>query len=98
MEEVSKALAEKYKGIEITVCADNDQYKDNNIGLECAKKAALAVGGKLAVPQFTKEEQARKLTDFNDLHKAQGLDAVTRQVSQARSLTQKQSKQSQLAR
>ena len=98
LEEVSKALAEKYKGIEITVCADNDQYKDNNIGLECAKKAALAVGGKLAVPQFTKEEQARKLTDFNDLHKAQGLDAVTRQVSQARSLTQKQSKQSQLAR
>ncbi len=98
LEEVSKALAEKYTGIEITVCADNDQYKDNNIGLECAKKAALAVGGKLAVPQFTKEEQARKLTDFNDLHKAQGLDAVTRQVSQARSLTQKQSKQSQLAR
>ncbi len=98
LEEVSKALAEKYKGIEITVCADNDQYKDNNVGLECAKKAALAVGGKLAVPQFTKEEQARKLTDFNDLHKAQGLEAVTRQVSQARSLTQKQSKQSQLAR
>lgn len=98
LEEVSKALAEKYKGIEITVCADNDQYKDNNVGLECAKKAALAVNGKLAVPQFTKEEQARKLTDFNDLHKAQGLEAVTRQVSQAKSLTQKQSKQSQLAR
>ena len=98
LEEVSKALAEKYTGIEITVCADNDHYKDNNIGLECAKKAALAVGGKLAVPQFTKEEQARKLTDFNDLHKAQGLEAVKRQVSQARSLTQKQSKQSQLAR
>ena len=98
LEEVSKALAEKYKGIEITVCADNDRYKDNNVGLECAKKAALAVGGKLAVPQFTKEEQARKLTDFNDLHKAQGLEAVKRQVSQARSLTQKQSKQSQLAR
>lgn len=98
LEEVSKALAEKYKGIEITVCADNDQYKDNNVGLECAKKAALAVNGKLAVPQFTKEEQARKLTDFNDLHKAEGLEAVTRQISQARSLTQKQSKQSQLAR
>lgn len=98
LEEVSKALAEKYKGIEITVCADNDRYKDNNVGLECAKKAALAVNGKLAVPQFTKEEQARKLTDFNDLHKAEGLEAVTRQVSQARSLTQKQSKQSQLAR
>ncbi len=98
LEEVSKALAEKYTGIEITVCADNDHYKDNNVGLECAKKAALAVNGKLVVPQFTKEEQARKLTDFNDLHKAEGLEAVKRQVSQARSLTQKQSKQSQLAR
>lgn len=102
LEEVSKALAEKYKGIEITVCADNDRYKDNNVGLECAKKAALAVNGKLAVPQFTKEEQARKLTDFNDLHKAQGLEAVTRQVSQAKSLTQNKSqsknKNTQLAR
>lgn len=102
LEEVSKALAEKYKGIEITVCADNDRYKDNNVGLECAKKAALAVGGKLAVPQFSKEEQARKLTDFNDLHKAQGLEAVTRQVSQAKSLTQNKSqsknKNTQLAR
>ncbi len=98
LEEVSKALAEKYKGIEITVCADNDQYKDNNVGLECAKKAALAVNGKLVVPQFTKEEQARKLTDFNDLHKAEGLEAVKRQVAKAKSLNKQQSKQSQLAR
>lgn len=88
IESVSKALAEKYKGIEITICADNDQYRDNNVGLEKAKNAALAVGAKLAVPQFSKEEQAQKLTDFNDLHKAEGLEAVNRQVSQAKSLTQ----------
>lgn len=88
IESVSKALAEKYKGIEITICADNDQYRDNNVGLEKAKKAALAVGAKLAVPQFSKEEQAQKLTDFNDLHKAEGLKAVSRQVSQAKKLTQ----------
>lgn len=88
IESVSKALAEKYKGIEITICADNDQYRDNNVGLEKAKNAALAVGAKLAVPQFSKEEQAQKLTDFNDLHKAEGLEAVSRQVSQAKKLTQ----------
>lgn len=88
IESVSKALAEKYKGIEITICADNDQYRDNNVGLEKAKNAALAVDAKLAVPQFTKEEQAQKLTDFNDLHKAEGLEAVSRQVSQAKKLTQ----------
>ncbi len=88
IESVSKALAEKYKGIEITICADNDQYRDNNVGLEKAKNAALAVGAKLAVPQFSKEEQAQKLTDFNDLHKAEGLEAVSKQVSQAKKLTQ----------
>lgn len=88
IESVSKSLAEKYKGIEITICADNDQYRDNNVGLEKAKNAALAVGAKLAVPQFTKDEQAQKLTDFNDLHKAEGLEAVSRQVSQAKRLTQ----------
>lgn len=102
IESVSKALAEKYKGIEITICADNDQYRDNNVGLEKAKKAALAVGAKLAVPQFSKEEQAQKLTDFNDLHKAEGLEAVSRQVSQAKSLTQNKqqskNKNTQLAR
>ncbi len=88
IESVSKALSEKYKGVEITICADNDQYRDNNVGLEKAKKAALAVGAKLAVPQFSKEEQAQKLTDFNDLHKAEGLEAVSKQVSQAKKLTQ----------
>lgn len=102
LESVSKAFSEKYKGIDLTICADNDQYRDNNVGLEKAKKAALAVGAKLAVPQFTKEEQAQKLTDFNDLHKAEGLEAVKRQVSQAKSLTQNKqqskSKKTQLAR
>jgi phage/plasmid primase-like uncharacterized protein/antirestriction protein ArdC len=102
IESVSKALSEKYKGVEITICADNDQYKGNNVGLEAAQNAAKAVNGKLAVPQFTDDEKAQKLTDFNDLHKSQGLEAVRRQVSQAKALTQavtqQQTKKTQLAR
>lgn len=91
LEPVAKSIHDKFKSA-ITICADNDQHKENNVGLEYAQKAALAVGGKLAVPQFTDEEKAQKLTDFNDLHKSQGLEAVKRQVSQAKLLQQNQTK------
>lgn len=99
LETVAKAIHEKFQN-QIIICADNDQHKENNVGLEYARKAAQAVNGKLAVPQFTAEEKVQKLTDFNDLHKSQGLEAVKRQVSQAKSLVQnkQQSKVNGLSR
>lgn len=99
LEPVAKAIYEKFQS-QIIICADNDQHKENNVGLEYARKAAQAVNGKLAVPMFTAEEKAQKLTDFNDLHKSQGLEAVKRQVSQAKSLVQnkQQSKVNGLSR
>lgn len=99
LEPVAKAIHEKFQN-QIIICADNDQHKENNVGLEYAQKATQAVNGKLAVPMFTAEEKAQKLTDFNDLHKSQGLEAVKRQVSQAKSLIQnkQQSKVNGLSR
>jgi phage/plasmid primase-like uncharacterized protein len=54
--------------------------KSYNVGVEKAKAAAEKVNGKVKIPIFTAKEKAKGLTDFNDLHKARGLDAVRRQV------------------
>lgn len=89
LEPVAKALREKFPQAQITICADNDHAlmrngKPYNVGMEKAKAAALAVGGKVTAPVFTEEEKAKGLTDFNDLHKSRGLAEVTRQMSHER--------------
>lgn len=85
LEPVAKALREKFPQAQITICADNDHAlmrngKPYNVGMEKAKAAALAVGGRLAAPVFTEDEKAKGLTDFNDLHKSRGLKEVQKQV------------------
>ena len=85
LEPVAKALREKFPQAQITICADNDHAlkrngKPYNVGMEKAKAAALAVGGKVAAPVFNEEEKAKGLTDFNDLHKSRGIKEVQKQV------------------
>lgn len=63
--------------------ADFDHAKDVNKGLDTANMAAERVGGIVVHPDFTAAEKALGLTDFNDLHKSRGLDAVRSQVSPA---------------
>lgn len=48
---VATTIAERYPGMDITICADNDQHLYKNVGLEAAKKAAAAVGAWLAVAE-----------------------------------------------
>lgn len=73
--EVARALRSKYPELQIIVAADNDHLTDGNPGLVKATEAALAVGGKLAVPVFS-GERPDKATDFNDLHQTEGAAAV----------------------
>ena len=65
-------------GVKLTICADNDARisDDRNVGVLKAKEAAAAVGAKVVVADFSKSEQERRLTDFNDLHQTRGLGAV----------------------
>jgi len=72
----------------ILICADDDYRTRNrageltNVGRETARKVAKAVPGcDLLWPVFAPATRGPKDTDFNDLHKAQGLDAVTRQLA-----------------
>lgn len=52
MEAVARALRQKFPGLRLVMCADNDVNTPGNPGLTQAQSAAKAVGGYLAVPTF----------------------------------------------
>lgn len=79
---VAKALREKLPDVKIVLCADDDHATEGNPGITKAMEAAAAVGGVVAVPDFG-SDRATTMTDFNDLHQAQGLDAVKRCIEAA---------------
>ena len=89
---VYEAVRTKYPDKPLILCADNDAIdKDGsarrqNPGLD--KAIALArrdSSVKLAVPQFV--DVSRRPSDFNDLHRLEGLEAVRTQVTQAAPLS-----------
>lgn len=55
-----------------------------------AEEAAKAVGGSFVAPQFTAEEKAQNLTDFNDFGQARGAHSVRRTFDTALSRFQDQ--------
>ncbi len=88
--DAAENIRKKYPHLEITICADNDHDNKTgvNVGVKKAKEAAFAVGGKVVVPSFTKEEKEKGCTDFNDLYVSRGKDAVKKQLSRSRSRSQ----------
>ncbi|WP_085630742.1 VapE domain-containing protein [Pseudomonas sp. R16(2017)] len=82
---VCKAMRERFAGCPLIICRDDDwkTKKPNgdpwNPGEEKANNAALIVGAQVVAPVFSSEREV-KWTDFNDLHVAEGLEAVRRQV------------------
>ncbi len=75
LQSVAMALHAKYPSLQIVIAADDDYATTGNPGMAAARQAALSVGGDVAVPLFDANRPA-KATDFNDLHQAQGLEAV----------------------
>ena len=82
---VAKAMRERFAGCPLIICRDDDWKTKRpngqpwNPGEEKGSNAALVVGGQVVAPIFSIEREI-KWTDFNDLHCAEGLDAVRRQV------------------
>lgn len=86
IEAIAKILRAKFPTIRLILCADNDRFKSTgNKGLKSATKAAKAVSGLLAVPQFNSDEN--EPTDFNDLHQLEGLKAVKAAIDGALSVS-----------
>jgi putative DNA primase/helicase len=69
---VAQALRAKYPCLTIVLCADDDWKTEGNPGLTAAREAAAAIGGLLAVPEFTGLPRGDKDSDFNDLHRLAG--------------------------
>lgn len=77
LKELCKNLPIKAK--KVIVCADSDQWTENNPGLTNAKEAMQIlhwnrIQADVRHPIFPKN--GPKLTDFNDLHVTKGIDAV----------------------
>jgi hypothetical protein len=92
LEPVAKEARERFP--EITICADNDQWKAEELNQNTGKKkgntgilkgivAAKACGGKLVYPIFNGLDCSSKPTDFNDLMQLAGLDEVKKQLEAA---------------
>ncbi len=81
---VAKAMHDRFPGRPMILCADDDwktviRDKPTNVGKIKAENAAIVVDGQVVLPIFdTNREDG--WSDFNDLHVAEGLDAVRRQV------------------
>lgn len=82
---VAKAIREKFPGITIVICADNDIGKDTNTGLNKATEVVEQNGYRLAKAEFEAHEKinGKQPTDFNDLHMLHGLEAVRAAVVNA---------------
>jgi putative DNA primase/helicase len=74
---VAEALRARFPEADLVLVADNDEKpdRDGNPGVEAARKVALAVDGRLAVPDSP--------GDANDLFCAEGPDAVAALVAGA---------------
>ena len=96
---VAKALAARYRGARVLICADDDYLTVPNTGVVKAQEAALALGelGRVVVPNFAEPAQGaapierspdkahKGPTDFNDLHvhPQGGLHVVRAQIELA---------------
>ncbi len=77
---VASALRTYYPETPIKICADNDQWGKENVGLKCANQASLMTGYALHYPTFDNVGTFNKPTDFNDLYLLGGVETTKNQL------------------
>jgi putative DNA primase/helicase len=80
--QVARTLRAKFPELRLIVCADDDANTPGNPGLTKARAATRAVSGFLAVPAFG-ANRPEGVTDFNDLLRHAGPEAVSACVTEA---------------
>ena len=68
---VATALRERYKDKPIIIAGDDDHRLENNPGRAKALEAAAAIDGVAIFPELSAEQREQRMTDFNDLGRAQ---------------------------
>lgn len=85
LQPVAEVLRAKYPGLALVIASDDDYLTEGNPGRTKATEAARVTGARIAIPVFG-EDRPEGATDFNDLHKARGLEAVKASLGQAEAL------------
>ncbi len=89
---VAQSMREEFPAATIVMCADHDQWTTspiNNPGLTRAREAASAIGARVGFPPFNdtdgRDEGGKRKgpTDFNDLRKLRGINAVREAIELA---------------
>lgn len=70
---VARAIRRLNPRKEVLICGDDDRWTEGNPGRTKARAAALAVGAKLLLPDFTGLDLNSRPTDFNDLYRLKRL-------------------------
>jgi len=76
---VTKNILAKYPNKKIIIAGDNDLAKPHNIGKEKAEEVAKEFGLEVILPNF--KDASTKPSDFNDLHCAEGIEEVKKQLT-----------------
>lgn len=78
---VARYIRREFPSARLLFCADDDAHGK---GLHHAQQAARQTNGMAIIPQWGGIDMSHeRLTDFNDLHRAAGLDAVRHQIGNA---------------
>ena len=75
LQPVALKIRQALPNAQLIIGADDDAFTEGNPGRSAADEAARAVAATIAVPLWAGERG--RGTDFNDLHVAEGLDAVS---------------------
>jgi putative DNA primase/helicase len=78
---VATSIRERWPNKAIIIAGDDDHGLENNPGREKALAAAEAATGIAIFPNFSAEQRANGLTDFNDLA-TQNSDVISRQLDE----------------
>ncbi|MBK1720316.1 toprim domain-containing protein [Thiocystis violacea] len=68
---VAKAIRRLNPSDEILICGDDDQWTEGNPGRSKARAAALAIGAKVLMPDFSGLDLGSRPTDWNDWFRLQ---------------------------
>jgi putative DNA primase/helicase len=85
---VAQSFRSRYPMLDIVLAADDDEAKAQekgipNPGLVAARTAAMAVGGRIAIPMFGDRPPSKRRTDFNDMMRCEGGVAVRKAIRDA---------------
>ncbi len=70
---VARAVRTRHPSEAVIVCADHDAWTPGNPGVTKGREAALAIGAKLLVPDFTGLDLSGKPTDYNDWYRLRAM-------------------------